>query len=227
LYFSTQRLNSDFPHPDISDNSYRISVALDVPNDAGDDEDSEAPVIWLNVTYPEKYPDVGPHLDITSPPDATKHAFLDIADDKAQLLESLQPTIEDNLGMAMVFTLVTTLKDAAEVLISDRARQVEEQKEVLARKKEEEENRKFHGTVVNKERFLAWRDKFRKEMEEAEQKARDEEEADDKKRRGGRAEEKKLTGKQLWERGLVGKVDEEDYDGEDAVAAVERLKVAA
>ena len=133
--------------------------------------------------------------------------------------------MEDNLGMAMVFTLVTTLKDAAEVLISDRLRQAEEARDILVREKEEDENRKFHGTLVNKERFLEWRGKFRREMEEKELKAREEEEADEKKKRGGKVEEKRLTGKQLWERGLVGKADEEDIDGEDAVIALEKLKV--
>ena len=127
----------------------------------------------------------------------------------------------------MVFTLVTTLKDAAEVLISDRVRQVEEVREIEVRKKEEEENRRFHGTVVNRERFLEWREKFRRDMEQKERKAREEEEVEEKKKRGGKVEEKKLTGRQLWEKGLVGKVDEEDIDGEDAVAAMGKLKIAA
>ncbi|KIW67428.1 hypothetical protein PV04_06685 [Phialophora macrospora] len=219
-------LDSIFPDEitDLSDNAYRISITLDIPDD-GHGEDTEPPVLWLSVTYPDAYPDVGPHLDISSPPNAPKHPQLDVGEDKAQLLDALQPTIEDNLGMAMVFTLVTTLKEVAEVLISDRIRQAEEAREILVREKEEEENRKFHGTLVNRERFLEWREKFRREMEEKERKAREEEEVEEKKKRGGKVEEKRLTGKQLWERGLVGKVEEEDIDGEDAVAAVENLKV--
>ncbi|KIW85748.1 hypothetical protein Z517_01140 [Fonsecaea pedrosoi CBS 271.37] len=219
-------LESIFPDEitDLSDTSYRISITLDLPSE-GHGEDPDPPVLLLNVTYPEAYPDVGPHLDITSPPNAPKHPQLDVAVDKAQLLDALQPTIEDSLGMAMVFTLVTTLKEAAEVLISDRIRQAEEVKEIEIREKEEVENRKFHGTLVNRDRFLEWRDKFRKELEEKERRAREEEEAEDKKKKGGKVEEKRLTGKQLWERGLVGKGDDEDVDGEDAVSAVEKLKV--
>jgi hypothetical protein len=129
--------------------------------------------------------------------------------------------------MAMVFTLVTTLKEAAETLISDRLRQAQAARDVVAAEKEEEENRKFHGTIVTRERFLEWREKFRREMEEKERKQKEEEEAEDKKKRGGKVEEKKLTGRQLWERGLVGKVDEEDLDGDDAVPAIEKLKVEA
>lgn len=210
--------------PDISESSYRISITLDVPTE-GHDEEPEPPVLLLTVAYPDAYPDVGPHLDITAPPNAAKHPQLDIAADRAQLLETLQPTIEDSLGMAMVFTLVTTLKEAAEVLIADRTRQAEAAREVEIRKKEEEENRKFHGTVVTRERFLEWRERFRKEMEDKERKQREEEEAEDKKKKGTKSEEKKLTGKQLWERGLVGKGEEEDLDGDDAADAVEKLNV--
>ena len=201
-------------------------MTLDVPSD-GTDDGAEPPVFWLNVTYPEAYPDVSPHLDISSPPDATKHPHLNIAADKFQLLDAIKPTVEDNLGMAMVFTLVTTLKDAAEVLISDRIRQVEEVREIEVRRKEEEENRRFHGTVVNRERFLAWREQFRAEMEERERRAREEDEAEDKRKTRGKVEEKKLTGRQLWEKGLVGKTDEDDVDGEDAVGAFEKLSVTA
>ncbi|EXJ68249.1 uncharacterized protein A1O5_08864 [Cladophialophora psammophila CBS 110553] len=220
-------LESIFPDEitDLSDSSYRIAITLDLPSEGHGDEEPEPPVLLLNVAYPETYPDVGPHLDITTPPNAPKHPQLDVAEDKARLLDALQPTIEDSLGMAMVFTLVTTLKEAAEVLVSDRIRQAEEVKEIAARQKEEVENRRFHGALVTRERFLEWRDKFRREMEERERRAREEEETEDRRKKGGKLEEKRLTGKQLWERGLAGKGDEENTDGDDAVSAVEKLKV--
>ena len=114
--------------------------------------------------------------------------------------------------MAMVFTLVSTLKDGAELLISERQAAAQGLKDIEAAKAEEEENRKFHGTAVTRETFLAWRDRFRTEMAEAEEKRREDKEAEDKKRRV-KAEER-LTGKQLFERGLVGKVEEdEEEDG--------------
>lgn len=178
------------------------------------------------MTYPEAYPDVGPYLDITSPPNAFRHPELDVAEDKAELLQSLVPTIEDSLGMAMVFTLVTTLKEAAENLITERLQKAEADRDEQLRKKEEEENRRFHGALVTKEKFLEWREKFRAEMQEKERKQKEEEEVEDKKKRGGtKTDEKRLTGKQLWESGLVGKGEEDDAEGEDAIAAVEKLQV--
>ena len=123
--------------------------------------------------------------------------------------------------MAMVFTLVSTLKESAELLISERQAAAQALKDVEAAKVEEEENRKFHGTAVTRESFLAWRERFRAEMEEAETRKREEKEAEDRKKKV-RLEEK-LTGKQLWEKGLVGKVDEDEED--EGVEEMEKLEV--
>ena len=67
----------------------------------------------LTVRYPEGYPDEAPELQLSPTPNAAPHPYLNIAEDKDQLLEGLEATIEENLGMAMVFTLVSTLKEAA------------------------------------------------------------------------------------------------------------------
>ena len=126
--------------------------------------------------------------------------------------------------MAMVFTLVSTLKDSAELLISERQQAVQAVKDVEAAKAEEEENRKFEGEKVTRETFLAWRDRFKQEMADDAERRQAEQEAEDKKKRV-KVEEKKLTGKQLWEQGLVGKVVDEDEEGEDAVESMMKLKV--
>ena len=218
-------LDSIFPDEiqDTSETAYRISIALDLPQDA--EELDEPLVILLNVSYPDAYPDVAPNLDITSPQNAQRHELLDISEDKAQLLDALNSTIEESLGMAMIFTLVATLKDAAETLMGDRARQEQEKRDVVAREKEEQENRKFHGKKVTRERFLEWRDKFKKEMEEIEKQKKEDDEAELKTKRV-KMEEKKLTGRQLYERGLVGKMEIDD-DVDEIVEATEKVKVEA
>lgn len=220
-------LNSIFPDEttDISDTSYRISITLDVQEQ---DEGAEAPVLILQVSYPEAYPDVAPDLEIIAPPNAPKHPHLDIQEDRARLLEALQPTIEENLGMAMIFTLVSTLKESAEQLISERQAAARAQREMEIAKAEEEENRKFQGTMVTRETFLEWRERFRKEMEEEEQRKREEKEAEEKKNKKPSAkEEKRLTGKQLWERGLAGKADYDEDEEEGIPAAMEKMKVSS
>lgn len=179
----------------------------------------------LQVSYPEAYPDVAPNLEILAPPNAPKHPHLDVQEDRAYLLEALQPSIEENMGMAMIFTLVSTLKETAENLISERVAAAEAEREREILKAEEEENRKFQGTPVTRETFLEWRERFRKEMEEEEQRKREEKEAEEKKKKPSAREEPRLTGKQLWERGLVGKGDYDEEGDEDI--PVDKLKIAA
>ncbi|EAS36285.1 RWD repeat protein [Coccidioides immitis RS] len=211
-----ETLKSIFPDEitDISEHTYRISIVLDVSHH-GEDY-SDPPVLILQVTYPEDYPDVAPHLEISAPPNAPKYPHLDIQEDRDRLLESLQTTIEENLGMQMIFTLVDMLKEGAELLISERREAIQALKEFEAAKAEEEENRKFQGEAVTRESFLAWRENFQKEIEEEEKRKQEEREAEEKKKKGATKEPKKLTGKQLWERGLAGKAD---YDEEDPLPA--------
>ncbi|KAA8648609.1 hypothetical protein EYZ11_001568 [Aspergillus tanneri] len=221
-------LDSIFPDEitDISDTSYRISVTLDTPEN--DIEETQQPILMLQVSYPTDYPDVAPDLEISAPPNAPKHPRLDIQEDRDRLLEALQPTIEENIGMAMVFTLVSALKESAEQLMSERVNAVHAQKEMEAAKAEEEENKKFHGTAVTRESFLEWQAKFIQEMAEEERRQLEEKEVEDKKsnKKTTAKEEKKWSGKELWERGLAGKADF-DEDEEDSMPAVGKMKIAA
>ncbi|KAF2691338.1 RWD-domain-containing protein [Lentithecium fluviatile CBS 122367] len=184
-------------------------------------------IIILNVKYTTNYPDEAPDLDLTQPPNAPKHPYLDIQSDKSHLLSALSTTIPDNLGMQMIFTLVMCLKDSAEALINERQNAKQHALEMEAAKAEEEENRKFQGEAVTRESFLKWREKYRRELREEEQKREEEAETEAKKK--GRKEEKKLTGKELWTQGLVGKGGDEEDEGEgmDALAGMEKLKVSA
>ncbi|GAM86148.1 hypothetical protein ANO11243_041590 [Dothideomycetidae sp. 11243] len=217
-------LESIFPDEitDISATEFRVSIALDIPTES-EEEETEAPVILLQIQYPEAYPDEAPRLDIQNPPNALKHIHLDIQDDKTQLLDSLQSTIEENLGMAMVFALVTTLKENAEQLITKRLEAIQDEKDKVAAKAEEEENRKFEGTKVTRDTFLAWRDRFRKEMDEERLRKEAEREEELRKKRVPK-EEKKMTGRELWEKGLAGKFGDEDEEGDDAIEGMQALK---
>lgn len=171
----------------------------------------------LRVSYPEAYPDVAPDLDLTTAHNAKKYDHFDVHEDKTQLLQALQPTIEENLGMPMIFTLVTTLKENAESLITDRLQAVVKIKEAKAAEAEAEENRKFQGAAVTRESFVEWMTKFKAEMAEEEQRQQEAREAEEKKKRVTQ-KEKKLTGRELWERGIAQGGDEEDSEEEEADA---------
>ncbi|KAL7628139.1 Protein gir2 [Parahypoxylon ruwenzoriense] len=223
-------LDSIFPEEitDISETEYRIAIKLDILDDGhgGDEDASELPTIILHVRYPENYPDEAPDLDLSPPQNATPYPHFAVAADKEQLLRGLDDTIQENMGMAMIFTVVTSLKEAAEQLITDRKDAAAKVREEAILAAEREENKKFHGTPVTPETFMKWREGFLKEMEEKRQREEEEKLAELKKTKV--KEPAKLTGKQLWERGLVGKGDEGD-EGDDGVLAeqVENLKVKA
>lgn len=205
---------------DISDTEFRISIALDVPG-----EEDDPPTMHLQVRYPDAYPDEPPFLDLQSTPNAAPYEWFSVADDKEQLLKALDETIQENLGMAMIFSLVTTLKDAAEALVEERKQAKAQAHEEALLAAEREENKKFHGTPVTPETFLKWRADFLKEMEELKQKEEEERLAELKKAKI--KEPVKLSGKQLWERGLVGKVVEEDEEDGGLTEGVDKLKVEA
>lgn len=190
-----------------------------------DDDDSEPPTMVLQVKYPSAYPEEPPELDILAPHNAPPNPWFSVASDRVPLLEGISDTIEENMGMAMVFTLVSTLKENAEEIVRDRqaaARARQEEKQVAA---EMEENKKFHGTPVNPETFLKWRDEFQKEMEELRDAEEEAEEAAEKKKNKGKDTVIHLTGKQLFQRGLVGKIEEDEDD--DGLPDFQKLTVEA
>ncbi|CAO2650746.1 Nn.00g020380.m01.CDS01 [Neocucurbitaria sp. VM-36] len=219
-------LESIFPDEitDVSETEFRVAIKLDDGRHEDDESEDDQPTIVLNVQYPPNYPDEAPRLDVTQPPNAPKHPYLDIQEDKSRLLDSLTETIEENLGMAMVFTLVTVLKDSAELLITERQNAKQALADMAAAKAEEEENKKFQGEAVTRESFIAWRERFRKEMEEEAKRKEEEKELEDKKKRIAK-EERKMTGRELWEKGLVGKYVDEEDDGEEV--DIDKLRISA
>ncbi|KAI5920816.1 RWD-domain-containing protein [Camillea tinctor] len=233
-------LDSIFPDEitDISDTEYRITIKLNPPEDDhdaganGDDDeiDREPPALILHVRYPEAYPDEAPILDLSGA-GPSSYPWFSVSADKAQLLRGLEETVQENLGMAMVFTLVTAVTEAAEQLISERREGAARVREEALLEAEREENKKFHGDPVTPESFLRWREGFLREMEERRQREEDERLAELKKARV--KEPVRLTGRQLWERGLVGKGDEGEGEGDDVddddvpTEQVEKLKVEA
>jgi len=127
--------------------------------------------------------------------------------------------------MAMVFTLITTLKEAAEQLILERQTKIDDAKAQEAAEAEAEENRKFEGTKVTRETFLEWSARFKAEIAEAKKKAEEVREAEEKRKRGAK-EEKKMSGRDLWVKGLAGKVvEDEEEDGVDVLEGMKTLKV--
>ncbi|XP_077072748.1 RWD domain-containing protein 1 [Siphateles boraxobius] len=160
------------------------SFTITVTSDAG--EDDEMVEATLKFTYLEKYPDEPPLWEIFSQEN--------LEDSDAEgILTLLKQQAEENLGMVMIFTLVTAVQEKLNEIvdqIKSRREEEKERNEKKEREAEEAEKFAFQGTVVTIENFLSWKAKFEQEMTELKSKRQKEEE------QAGKA---KLTGKQLFE----------------------------
>lgn len=157
------------------------SFTITVTSDTGENE--ETLELTLKFTYVEKYPDEPPLWEIFSQENLEDS-------DAEEILTLLKQQAEENLGMVMIFTLVTAVQEKLNEIIDQIKSRREEEKERKQKEAEEAEKRAFQGTVVTIETFLSWKAKFEVEMIELKKKRQKEEEQSGK---------KKLTGKQLFE----------------------------
>ncbi|KAL7842591.1 hypothetical protein SRHO_G00242800 [Serrasalmus rhombeus] len=157
------------------------SFTITVTSDAG--ENDETVQVTLKFTYVEKYPDEPPLWEI--------HSQENLEDsDTEDILTLLKQQAEENLGMVMIFTLVTAVQEKLNEIIDQIKSRREEEKQRKEREAEEAEKQAFQGTVVTIENFLSWKACFEQEMAELKRKKMKEDDS-------GKS---KLTGKQLFER---------------------------
>ncbi|KAK0210728.1 ubiquitin-conjugating enzyme/RWD-like protein [Desarmillaria ectypa] len=159
-------------------------------------EEAEPLKLSLRVHYGESYPDVLPDLSL----EAVEGELED--DEVAKLISELNAIGEENLGMAMTFTLVSHLREQLSTLVRSRAdkrRKEELEKERLAL---EEEEARTRGTPVTAASFKAWKDKF--DAQQARKKQQEEEERmkglTPKEREEVKRMYSRLSGRQLFEK---------------------------
>ncbi|XP_013139126.1 PREDICTED: RWD domain-containing protein 1 [Papilio polytes] len=159
----------------------------------------------LTFTYTAKYPDELPIVEIEN-----EENFGDA--DRNQLLEHLMEQGKENLGMVMVFTLVSAGQEWLNEKWDSMKREKEEKVLAKIRADEEAEQKRFEGTRVTVESFLAWRKQFENDMGIP---AKREREGKDK---------NKLTGKELFLRDTtLNESDLKFLDDGDAVKVDESL----
>ncbi|RPD66033.1 RWD-domain-containing protein [Lentinus tigrinus ALCF2SS1-7] len=193
----------------LSEREIRIDVEPDDPVD-GVEELSVA----LNVEYPDGYPDALPKFSLE-----VQRGNLD-EDEIEQLLGEMEKVGEENLGMAMTFTLITYLRERLSVFMREKEERIRKEEMEMERRTLEAEEAKTRGTPVTVESFKAWKIKFDKEM--AVKRMREEEERlkglSPKEREEYKRMHTRLSGRQLFERDRnLGTLDE-GLNEEDAVS---------
>ncbi|XP_074114463.1 RWD domain-containing protein 1 [Cotesia typhae] len=133
----------------------------------------------LEFTYTAKYPEEPLEIRIENPEN-----FED--GDEEKLLKHLKEQMEENLGMVMVFTLVS----AAQEWLNVQWDRIKLHREEHAAKKlieeEEAERKRFEGTRVTVETFMKWKEQFDEEM------------GHNKRRELALIQSKKLTGREMF-----------------------------
>ncbi|KNA19029.1 hypothetical protein SOVF_065080 [Spinacia oleracea] len=134
-----------------SNKCYCITIT---PQDDDEDESPSMPVeLALIFSHTEKYPDEPPLLNVRSIRGIP-------TEDLRTLKENLEQEATENLGMAMLYTLVASAKD----WLSGRFGQDGVADSAADDEKEKDEVIVPHGEPVTVETFLAWRERFEAEI---------------------------------------------------------------
>ncbi|XP_072913552.1 RWD domain-containing protein 1 [Hemitrygon akajei] len=156
------------------------SFTIRVTSETGENE--ETVEATLQFTYVEKYPDDPPKFEIAT------HENLQNSD-TADIMSLLNEQAQENIGMVMIFTLVTAVQEKLNEIV-DQIKSRKEMEKLLKEKEAEEiEKAVFHGTPVTIENFLSWKARFDTELTEIKKKQKEDEQS-------GKV---KLTGKQQFE----------------------------
>uniref|UniRef100_A0A0B6ZS55 RWD domain-containing protein n=1 Tax=Arion vulgaris TaxID=1028688 RepID=A0A0B6ZS55_9EUPU len=135
--------------------SFKLQVQ---PQNAEDFPDHAMSAVIL-FTYTENYPDAAPIMEFDSTEDM---------DDSQQdsLMEFIKSQAEENLGMAMIFTIISAVQERLTTMMEQAAKDQETAEERRKVAEEEAERKRFEGTRVTVESFMAWKLKFDAEMAE-------------------------------------------------------------
>ncbi|CAN0878072.1 RWD domain-containing protein 1 [Linum grandiflorum] len=183
---------------------FQITISPQDQQDDDIDQSTTTPVqLGLIFAHTENYPDEPPLLHVTS------IKGVQPSDLKA-LKEKLEQEATENLGMAMVYTLVTSAKE----WLSELCGQDDEEDDAADLEATKDDVIIPHGEPVTVETFLAWREKFEAELALERAKLMPEFALTVTK-------EKKLTGRQWFESGkgrgaaaaaIEGSEEEDDVD---------------
>ncbi|KAI0031827.1 RWD-domain-containing protein [Vararia minispora EC-137] len=122
----------------------------------------------LHFEYGDAYPDTLPELSLT-----IEDGEID-DDETSRLVDGMRKAGEENIGMAMTFTIVSHLRDELTSLVRERLERRKREEAEKERKLLEEEEVRTRGTPVTRESFLEWKARFDKEV--VKKKTREEEE---------------------------------------------------
>lgn len=175
----------------VNESTFKIRVDLDL----AESKVESPPTIYLIAHLPLGYPNNAPILQIETSPSNVSDDLS--ASDRDVLISKLNILVEESLGLAMIFTLVSALKEEFIMLLDERVNRIEIAKAAAAAEIEAREQKRFEGTKVTRESFTAWNTNFKLEM--ARKKQEEEEMLRRQLAKAGTSTERKLTGREMFE----------------------------
>ncbi|PVV00489.1 hypothetical protein BB560_005127, partial [Smittium megazygosporum] len=137
---------------DEKENAFKIKIGTDTGLDSEE-------TVYLCIVHTELYPDEPPEFDIETQDNSKLNSK-----DLEELRSKLDEMISDHLGMAMVYSMVMTLKDQLEELLAHKEEQAVRIENERIEQEIALEQKKFIGTPVTKETFLFWKKNFTEEQ---------------------------------------------------------------
>ncbi|XP_035230629.1 RWD domain-containing protein 1-like [Stegodyphus dumicola] len=155
---------------------------VDIRTEPLKNDPEEYMAVSLKFSYVPSYPDEAPLIEVADSENLSD-------EDSTDLLSFLEGKVEENIGMVVVFTLVSEASEWLNKRLQDGILQRKEEEELRIKKLEEEERNRFEGVRVTVESFMSWKAKFDQEMAELKKlQIKDE------------VTNKKLTGRELFEK---------------------------
>lgn len=147
IYYGDFKIISTEPY-------YKFSIPIKIEgNDSDQDNGLSCDLI---VTYTSKYPEEAPIIELEN--------IVNFEDGyEISLLEYLNEQIKDNLGMVMVFTIVSSAQEWLNIKYEDLMQVREERAAQKLKEEEEAELKRFEGTRVTVETFMKWKKQFEDE----------------------------------------------------------------
>lgn len=140
----------------LGESPHRFTIPVKTEDYNPDEEEEAGLFVLLRFTFTPTYPAEAPMVEVEESENIEEEHL-------AEFQDHLKEQIEENLGMPMVFTIVS----AGIEWLGEKCEWLKREAEEAARRKkeadEEEERKKHEGTKVSIESFLAWKAEFDRE----------------------------------------------------------------
>ncbi|PVU88917.1 hypothetical protein BB559_005288 [Furculomyces boomerangus] len=114
------------------------------------------------IKHTKNYPDEAPNYSIETDTDIDTNLTQDEIEEMNTKMEEI---IQDNMGMAMIFSMASSLKESLDELLIKKLEEAETVEKERIDKEIELEQKKFVGTKVTRQVFMEWKKRF--ELEQA------------------------------------------------------------